>query len=75
MLSIARLYESVLEENARYYGLPEGASVAHPESFVAEATFNKMLAEPCQDLFELPTYRCDHEECDKYGHQHEDKLY
>ena len=33
------------KENARHYGLSEGSVVAHPESFVAEATFHKMLSE------------------------------
>ena len=32
-------------ENARHYGLPDGSVVAHPESFVAEATFHKLLAD------------------------------
>ena len=30
--------------NAKAYGLADGAEVAHPESFVAEASFNAMLA-------------------------------
>lgn len=33
------------QENARHYGLSNGSVVAHPESFVAEATFHKLLAE------------------------------
>ena len=30
--------------NGEHYGLPQGEEVPHPESFVAEATFYKMLA-------------------------------